>query len=336
MKHLIQYIFDILGTNIQVNPIPKGKLGRLPLYIAENYQFYEISLFEHELLLAEYRQTEDFSIMQIEKQFTLLNEATHKIVVLCMDEITSFNRKRLIVKGINFIIPGKQLFLPGLLIDLRENFNFSSAKKEDKNLQPAAQLITLYHILDRNNKYNLEKLSFKELTAKFSYSSANSITNAVENLKYQKIVDVVGEKEKFIRFRNERVEIWHDLEKRKLLTNPVLKKVYVDELPNQFLLQSNTSALPEYSDMNPSLQKFYAIEKSAFYKLQKSNALVNENDFEGEFCLEVWKYNPLKLVDELYNEAVVVDPLSLYLSLKESNDERIEMALEQIIKKYIW
>jgi hypothetical protein len=31
-----------------------------------------------------------------------------------------------------------------------------------------------------------------------------------------------------------------------------------------------------------------------------------------------------------------VDPLSLYLSLKDNPDERIEMALEQIINKYIW
>jgi hypothetical protein len=32
----------------------------------------------------------------------------------------------------------------------------------------------------------------------------------------------------------------------------------------------------------------------------------------------------------------VVDPLSLYLSVKDSRDERIEMALDQILKKYIW
>ena len=36
------------------------------------------------------------------------------------------------------------------------------------------------------------------------------------------------------------------------------------------------------------------------------------------------------------NDIAVVDPLSLYLSLKDSTDERIEMALEKIIKDYIW
>jgi hypothetical protein len=41
-------------------------------------------------------------------------------------------------------------------------------------------------------------------------------------------------------------------------------------------------------------------------------------------------------VDELPNDMAVVDPLSLYLSVKESRDERIEMALEQILEKFIW
>ena len=337
MNNLTQYIFEILGTTIKVNPIPKEKLGKLPMYITEIYKLHETSFFNQELLLAECKQTEDFSIMQTEKQFALIKDATHKIVVLCMNEITSFNRKRLIEKGINFIIPGKQLFLPELLIDLRESFNFPRTKKDDEKLQPAAQLLTLHFILDKNDKQNIENLSFKELAIKFGYSSANSITNAVENLKYHEVIDVMGEKEKHIRFRGKKAEIWRELEKRKLWANPVLKKVYVDELPQkQFILLSNASALPEYTDMNPSQQTYYAIEKFDFYALQKSNALVNANDYEGKYCLEVWKYNPLKLVEELYNDIAVVDPLSLYLSLADSQDERIEMALEQIIEKNIW
>jgi hypothetical protein len=63
---------------------------------------------------------------------------------------------------------------------------------------------------------------------------------------------------------------------------------------------------------------------------------VNPNDYEGRYALEVWKYNPLTLVDELPNDKAVVDPISLFLSVKDSRDERIEMALDQIVKKFIW
>lgn len=143
--------------------------------------------------------------------------------------------------------------------------------------------------------------------------------------------------EKFIRFRNDRHELWNIAFQQNLLVNPVIKTVYVDEKPKDlFLLRCNASALPEYTDLNPSRQEYFAIEKTVFYGLQKIKALVNPNDYEGKYALEVWKYNPLTLVDELPNDRTVVDPLSLYLSVKESMDERIEMALDQIMEKFIW
>jgi hypothetical protein len=113
--------------------------------------------------------------------------------------------------------------------------------------------------------------------------------------------------------------------------------VYVDEMPkNHGLLQSNASALSEYSDLNPSSQEYFAIEKTEFYELQKSNALLNLNEYEGRYALEVWKYNPLTLVDELPNASAVVDPLSLFLSIKNNIDERVEIAGKQILEEFIW
>ena len=102
------------------------------------------------------------------------------------------------------------------------------------------------------------------------------------------------------------------------------------------MLYCNSSALPEYSDMNPGKQGYYAIEKTEFYSIRKKGTLVNLNEYEGKFCLEVWKYNPLVLVGELPNDLSVVDPLSLYLSLQDNHDERIEMALDKIIEQYIY
>ena len=102
------------------------------------------------------------------------------------------------------------------------------------------------------------------------------------------------------------------------------------------MLKANASALPEYTDLNPSQQQYFAIEKTVFYGLQKNNTLRNPNENEGKYALEIWKYDPITLVNELHNDIAVVDPLSLYLSLKDSHDERIEMGLDQIIEKYIW
>jgi len=182
----------------------------------------------------------------------------------------------------------------------------------------------------------IENIPFKQLAGIFHYTPM-VITNAADNLKFHEICTVEGSKEKYIRFNLSIPEMWNYLIGRKLLVNPVIKRVFVDEKPgNVLLIHSNTSALPEYSDMNPSRQEFFAVDKTVFYGLQKSNRLLNANTSEGNYCLEVWKYNPLNLVDGIPDDKTVVDPLSLFLCLKDDQDERIQDALEQIIKKYVW
>jgi hypothetical protein len=47
--------------------------------------------------------------------------------------------------------------------------------------------------------------------------------------------------------------------------------------------------------------------------------------------IEIWKYDP-----ELLARKGVVDPLSLYLSLKNIKDERVEMALDTLLEKFQW
>jgi hypothetical protein len=336
MRLLEKYVHEILGEHALLEISETKRLGKLPMFINETYKLYNTILFNHPIMLVEPKNISEFGILQAEKHLQIIRNGFERTVVLVLENLEAFNRKRLVEKGINFIVPNKQLFLPELLIDLRESYPYTNNKQKREKLLPSAQFLLIYHIIHRYEKWKLEDHSFKEIAQKLNYTPM-SITNAVENLKYQELIDVVGEKEKYIKFRNDRSELWNIAMQYNLLMNPVLKTVYVDSIPKDvYMLKTNASALPEYTDLNPSKQQYFAIEKTVFYGLQKSNALVNLNDYEGKYAIEVWKYDPLTLVDEMPNDMAVVDPLSLYLSLKDSKDERIEMALEQIIEKYIW
>ncbi len=336
MRKTLTYIEETLGIQPTVAPIAKSYMDRLPMYIHETFKLYRTNLFNTEIILAELKNEGELSIQQTEKQVQQVKNQFNQKVVVILENVQAYNRKRLIEKGINFIVPGKQLYMPDLLIDLRESYVNPKAKPKNETLLPSAQFLLIYHIIHRNQQWKLEEHPFKEIAQKLGYTPM-AITNAIDNLKYHELIDVEGEKEKFTRFRYDRHELWNIAHQQKLLVNPVIKTVYVDKKPKDlFLLHSNASALPEYTDLNPSRQEYFAIEKTVFYGLQKSNALVNPNEYEGMYALEVWKYNPLTLVDELPNDKAVVDPLSLYLSVKESRDERIEMALDQILEKFIW
>lgn len=47
--------------------------------------------------------------------------------------------------------------------------------------------------------------------------------------------------------------------------------------------------------------------------------------------IEIWSYSP-----DLLSESPVVDPLSLYLSLRNSEDERVQQQLETLIAGIKW
>lgn len=332
MQALESYIKEILGIDLKTRQLAKDDLAGLPLYIRESYKLYSSNIYDEPLVLAELKEDADFSNLQIEKHLDLLCTHLIKTTILVANNMTAISRRRLIEKRINFIVPGKQLFLPGLLLDLRENFTESRSRKVKENMLPSAQYILLYHILHRGIKDRITDLSFKELAEKLSYTQM-AITNAVENLKSKGLCEVNGAREKYIHFELKRNELWHMAQP--YLVTPVLKKIYVDEKPDTYMLRSNESALPEYSNINASKQKYYALEKTIYYGLQKSGKLINENEYEGKFCLEIWKYDPLILALNITEENNV-DPLSLYLSLKNEQDERIEMALEQIVEQFTY
>ena len=336
MRKAINYINETLGTNALENPILNEFLGNLPMYISQAYKVYDAILFDKNIALVEQINEDNFSVLQTEKHLQLIRNAVGKTVVLVLENLQSYNRKRLIEKGINFIVPDKQLFLPELLINLSENYTQAKTKQKNKNLMPSSQFLLLYHIIHGNTNWNIEEHSFKEIAKKLEYTPM-AVSYAVEDLMQNELIEVSGEKEKYIKFKFERKELWRRAEEQNLLTSPVLKTVYVDDLTgNVSMLRTNASALPEYTSLNPSKQHYYAIEKSAFYFLQKNNGLINANNREGKYAIEVWKYNPRTLADEMPNHQSVVDPLSLYLSLKDNHDERVEMALEQIIEKQVW
>jgi DNA-binding MarR family transcriptional regulator len=330
MKNALKYLNEVLGIYVTANPIAKSNLGQLPIYVIETFKLYNISLFNKEVVFAELKNDESFSVHQIDKQLQQINKQLNKIVVVVLENIQAYNRKRLIEKHVNFIVPGKQMYLPDLLIDLRESYHRYDTKKE--TLLPSAQLLLIYQILSVDLNWKIEEHPFKDIAQKFGYTPM-TITKAIANLKSHELIDVFGEKEKFIRFRYDKKALWEKVQNENLFVNPVLKTVFVDEKPKGLLLlKSNTSAFPTYTNLNPSNQQYYAIEKDEFYALQKSNELVNANPTEGKYALEIWKYKPLNIVDGL----TVVDPLSLYLSVYDINDERIAMALDQILKKYVW
>ncbi|ETZ24318.1 hypothetical protein [Pedobacter sp. V48] len=334
MDDVVKYIKDTLGLEMEILRFPKRKLDDIPAYITGTFDFVGARLYGKEFYLAYPKENIDTKVKQLENHFDRLWAALG-MVVLVLPDISIRTRQTLIEKKINFIVPGKQLFLPELLIDLREEFITKQLRRNNDKLLPSAQLIILYHLLyNKQNDWRIAEHSFKEVAGRLGYTPA-AISKAVESLVQLEIASVVGDKEKYIDFHLHGIELWNDIDKRRLWTNPVLKRMYLPLRPKVFRFRSGETALAEYSDMNPSRMHYYAVGKDEFYQLKLNFEFEENPDYDSEVCLEVWKYDPKILANGLNMDLPVVDPLSLYLSLRDTHDERVEMALDNILEEHI-
>lgn len=322
MEEVINYIKKVFGLHLNFTEIGKDRIKGLPFYIVNEYAFWEVIILDRTIVFANKNTTEHFTPDQYKKQMELLENNFNNIVVLVLPEIETYNRNRLIQKRINFMIANKQIFIPSLIVDIKE---YTIKTKQKEYLQPAAQCLILFHL----QKQTLNNFNYKQLAEIMKLPYLN-ITRAVENIQFLGLCKVDGTKEKSIRFEDNKKELWEKA--LPFLKNPVLKTVYIDhEILDFTLYKSNINALAHYTDINDEKQNYIALQKNLFKKFQKEGTVKKYSDYEGEYCLELWKYNPGILTNNEY-----IDPLSAYLLFKDNKNERIEMALEQIIEQQKW
>ena len=76
--------------------------------------------------------------------------------------------------------------------------------------------------------------------------------------------------------------------------------------------------------------KEYAINRDTWKTMEKKGIEQIPIEEKGTCVLQVWCYEP-----RIFEVDGHVDPFSLFLSLQNENDERIEMALEEMMEQYL-
>ena len=303
------------------------EMTNLPLFLRERFAFYRTDLFGHPWTMAlEHEAWETGSPGEYEKQEQLLRPHVKAPVVFVLDAIDSITRQRLVQKGIPFIVPGTQCFLPGALVDFRERFPRKGGTGREK-LSPAAQLVLLYHL----QRQRLDGLPLKEIAGKLHYSNM-TLSKVKDELEEAGLCEVQRKgRTVSLRFVADDRELW-DLAKEKL-SSPVRKTLWVQwATPEYPALRAGITALSEktmiYEDRLPTCALSITMLEGW---LKKGTVTRCPDAEEANIKMEGWAYEP-KLLGDNSN----VDVLSLYLSLRDSLDERVQQALEELIKGDNW
>ncbi|GHT89315.1 hypothetical protein FACS189474_5850 [Bacteroidia bacterium] len=75
-------------------------------------------------------------------------------------------------------------------------------------------------------------------------------------------------------------------------------------------------------------------EQKLYFSIDKQhikNLTIETNKYAGDNEIEIWRYNPALLAENSF-----VDKLSLFLLLKNIDNERIEIELEILINEMQW
>lgn len=319
------HLEPILGAGVELQLI-EGK--RLPLFLSNRFSFYRTELLGRRWTLAVEDESWDTgSAGEYEKQAELLRAFFDDPILFVFEEIPSNTRNRMVQNGTPFIVPGTQIFLPGALVDLRERFPKPNQKGR-VSLTPIAQLAVLYHL----QREPLTGLPLKDIAQKL-HCSAMMLSNVKDELEEAEIckVERIG-RTMALRFPDSNRDLWDRAEKR--LCSPVKKTRWArwTREPGYPALLSGITALSRRTMLNDDRLPTYAFGPRMLESYLEQGILIGCRDSdEATAKMETWSYEPKLLGD---NEAV--DPLSLYLSLRFSADERVAQQLEKLLSGIAW
>ncbi len=311
-------IISIIGVSAELVPIERGKLKGLNVDMLLRFLYYTANFKDQDLCVIQAKnKDESITPLQYKRITKQIETVVGMPVAVLLDSLAYYERERLIDQGVYFIISDKYAYLPFLIINARAR----KVKKTTK-LLPAAQYILLYYLLSEKKEFTIKEL---EGTTPYNYVALARAVSNLEDLKlcYSK-TDFT--RTKFIRFEYSRRDLWE--KSQKYLTSPVKKVVYCDLVPNGKFSISGVNALSHYSHLNPEQYGIWAIWEKYF-----SNEGSQYNEIEGAYKIEVWNY-PTFMPFHPNNE--IVDKLSLYLSMKDDPDSRIEKELEIMIEEMKW
>lgn len=322
-NRLKRYLLDTLGITVTLSkPLNQGSL---PFFLQDIYDVFQVMLLNEEFIVLASKSDSELTPATIHKHIDIVSQQLRMKAVFVHSNISSFNRKRLIEYKAPFIIPGNQMYLPDLGIDLREYF----IKKRSKTiiLGPSTQAVILYAL----TKKMIEPVTPSQLAEALGYSRM-AMTRSLDEIESLELAEVsITGRKRLVQFAKNRRELW----KKALphLRSPVKENVWLKTMIDELTVcQAGLTALACYSMLTPPKRKVYAASVKDWKDIQRKypHEIISYPD-EAEYELEVWSYSP-----GLFANGKIVDPFSLYMSLRDIKDERVESAMEEMMESVEW
>jgi hypothetical protein len=321
-RELKHYLSEVTGLRVTANPLNSDDL---PYFFSRQYALYHLQIEGTRFTAVFLHQSDEFKPAQFLKHLHQVPFIEHDEICVVAQNLPTYVRKRLIEKRIAFVIPKVQMYLPAIGMDLRPRSSGKRLVKVER-YSPATQVVLIHWLLGRIHG----PVTPLELSKRLWYSTM-SMSRAVDELETTQVAQVerMG-RERVITFPEGRRATWNKVLPR--LRNPIRKTVRVLEhdVHLKKVLPAGITALSKRSMLSEPSYPEYAVSGADWKEMEKAGVEKIPIEEPGTCVLQIWRYDP-----KMLETNGLIDPFSLYLSFQEETDERIEMALEDMMERYL-
>ena len=320
-----RYLHDTLGLRASLRPWTGA--GKLPYFLQEAFAVRHLTLHGHDLLLAVDQRPHLPKLSDLRTQLERLRAAAKLPAIYVTDVLASYERKRLVEQRVPFLVPGNQLYLPDLGIDLREYFR-QPRTEAGAALSPATQAVLITLLLSKPWRSDWV---LTEIVAQLGYTPM-TLTRVVRELAAAGLADIKQRgRERHLYAEGAPAELWERA--RKALRSPVKRSVWVQTATKGALALplAGLSALARLTQLTDPPWPVYAMGPTEWRQAKLDGPKLLPQPADGSTEWQLWTYSPA-----LIRGAKIVDPLSLTLSLEQGADDRVQMALDDLRKQFPW
>jgi hypothetical protein len=336
ISELVLYLGATLGLMLKPREWP-GK-SKLPYYLNDLYHFIEITVFGQACIAMVEIQNGQSEPAKVRKHVDFIRRSFDQPIIFVTAALSAYDRKRLIENRVQFIVPGNQMFIPELGMDLREHFKARMDKIEI--MGPATQAMLIRQLSTpwanslQTDDYTIGR-GYGALGLEFDYSRM-TISRSVKELESLGLISLVDNllnriddhPVQDVSIKMSSVELWKKA--RRHMKSPIKKIVWLDTVPDMApLLIAGESALAllakETMLADPKVP-VYAMGLDRYKKLSQAKLVHEVHKDEAACELQLWLYEPL----EIWKWAPCVDVFSLIMSFAHEDDPRIQMCITEL------
>ena len=323
-RKFVEYVSEVAGQSVAWGTRVSAQF---PQYLSQRYALFEITIDRRRFLGIILKDTIDFRPSAFEKHLRQIMLHTTHLEGHCLiaQDLPGYVRQRLVERKIPFVVPGRQLYWPelGLAVQARRA---TRAPVPVDIVSPATQAVLIYALTGGMQKSVTPKI----LAERLNYATM-SMSRALDEIEANNLGHVGRNgRERLLSFPEGRRTLWQTA--LPYMRNPVRETVRIRKSLFTLALRiaAGESALASPSMLVSPKEHVYALGRQAWKRVAEKVETIPVED-EGTCRVQLWRYDPA-----LFPKEGKVDTFSLYLSMRDEEDERIESALEEMMENVVW